>query len=67
VVGLAGLVATGTAFENFLPLGTTGTLLSSGTIALFNWAAALEVAAAMVLLFSHFVEDVMIPEDVEHR
>lgn len=61
-IGIAALAATGTAFENFLPLGTAGTLLSAGEIALLNWAAGLEVAAAMTLLFSHFLEDVMIRE-----
>lgn len=61
-IGVAGLVSAGTMFENFLPLGTIGTLLSAGQIPLLNWAAGLEVAAAMTLLFAHFLEDVMIPE-----
>ncbi len=59
LIGVAGLVASGDAFENFLPLGTPGTLLSAGQIPLLNWAAGLEVAAAMTLLFAEFLEDVM--------
>jgi multicomponent Na+:H+ antiporter subunit B len=57
-VGLIAL-ASGDAFlENFVGLGSSGTLLSSGTISLLNWAAALEVAAATVLLFHEFLEEI---------
>jgi multicomponent Na+:H+ antiporter subunit B len=60
-VGLLAM-ALGQAFlENFLPLGTVGTLLSSGSIPLLNWASGLEVAAALVLLFGEFLEEVMLP------
>jgi multicomponent Na+:H+ antiporter subunit B len=65
VLGVIGLAASGSMFENFLPLGTFNSLLSSGEIALLNWAAGLEVAAAMTLLFAKFLEDVMVPEDDE--
>ncbi len=57
VVGLLGLVE-GTAFlENVLPLGTSGELLSSGSIAVLSWATAVEVAAALTLLFTEFLEE----------
>jgi multicomponent Na+:H+ antiporter subunit B len=62
LVGIVGLLAAGVAFENFLPLGTPGTLLSAGQIPVLNWAAGLEVAAAMTLLFAEFLEDVMVRE-----
>ena len=65
VIGLVGLIASGSLFENFLPLGTINTLLSGGQIALLNWAAGLEVAAATTLLFAKFLEDVMVPEEEE--
>lgn len=55
VIGLAALVS-GLAFlHNLLGPGRTGTLLSGGSIAFLNWASALEVAAAILLLFSEFL------------
>jgi multicomponent Na+:H+ antiporter subunit B len=60
-VGLLGMALAQAFLENFLPLGTIGTLLSSGTIPLLNWAAGLEVSAALVLLFGEFLEEVMLP------
>ncbi len=60
-VGIAALF-TGSAFlANVLPLGTTGELPSSGTIAALNAAVGLEVAAALVLLFHEFLEELMDP------
>jgi multicomponent Na+:H+ antiporter subunit B len=64
-VGLGLLaLAQGEAFlENLLPKGTSGTLLSGGSIALLNWGVALEVAGAFVLLFHEFLEDLMVRRD----
>ena len=61
-VGLAlGALAGGLAFqENFLPLGKIGTLTSGGSIPLLNWATAIEVTAAFLLLFGEFLEEVMV-------
>jgi multicomponent Na+:H+ antiporter subunit B len=61
-VGLAlGALAGGLAFqENFLPLGKIGALTSGGSIALLNWATAIEVTAAFLLLFGEFLEEVMV-------
>jgi multicomponent Na+:H+ antiporter subunit B len=57
VIGLAALVV-GTAFlHNLLGLGKTGTLASAGSIPMLNLAAALEVAAAFVLLFREFLDE----------
>jgi multicomponent Na+:H+ antiporter subunit B len=59
-VGMAGL-AVGAAFlENVAPLGATGQLDSSGTIAIINALVALEVAAAFVLVLSEFLEQALI-------
>jgi multicomponent Na+:H+ antiporter subunit B len=66
-VGAGGFVALGlvslalgyTFLRNFLPLGTSGDLLSAGSISLVNWAAGLEVAAALVLIMIEFLEEVM--------
>ena len=61
-VGLAlGALAGGLAFqESFLPLGKIGALTSGGSIPLLNWATAIEVTAAFVLLFDEFLEEVMV-------
>jgi multicomponent Na+:H+ antiporter subunit B len=56
-----GAIAGGLAFQqNFLPLGTIGAPTSGGSIPLLNWATAIEVAAAFVLLFGEFLEEVMV-------
>jgi len=65
VIGLAALVS-GTAFlTNLFGLGTTGTLVSSGSIALLNWASAIAVSCAMVLLFAEFLETYVVPLEPE--
>jgi len=65
IVGLAAL-ASGTAFlTNLFGLGTTGTLVSSGSIALLNWASALAVSCAMLLLFAEFLETYVVPLEPE--
>jgi multicomponent Na+:H+ antiporter subunit B len=57
--GIATAAAAAGFLYNALPLGTAGTLASSGTIALLNTATGLEVAAAFVLLASEFLQEVM--------
>lgn len=57
VVGLIGLGVDGAFLANFLPLGSSGTLESAGSIGLLNWAAALEVAAANFLLYREFFQE----------
>jgi multicomponent Na+:H+ antiporter subunit B len=54
VVGIAGLLIGDAFLHNFLPYGLAGKLSSGGTIAILNWASALEVSAAFVLLFTEF-------------
>jgi multicomponent Na+:H+ antiporter subunit B len=61
-VGIAALFAGGLFLQNVVDLGTRGTLAGGGTIPILNAAAALEVAAAIVLLFHEFLEEVMYPE-----
>jgi multicomponent Na+:H+ antiporter subunit B len=61
VVGLAALVSGLPFLTNLLGPGTPGTLLSGGSIAFVNWAAALEVAAANTILFKEFVEEYIVP------
>jgi multicomponent Na+:H+ antiporter subunit B len=61
VLGLVGLAAEGQYLRNFLGAGDSGTLYSGGSIPLLNWASAVEVAMAMVLLFSEFLEEYVVP------
>jgi multicomponent Na+:H+ antiporter subunit B len=61
VLGLVGLAAEGQYLRNFLGAGDSGTLFSGGSIPLLNWASAIEVAMAMVLLFSEFLEEYVVP------
>lgn len=56
-VGLVGLGLTAAYLGNFLPLGTAGTLASSGTIGLLNLIAGIEVAAAVLLLYHEFLRE----------
>jgi multicomponent Na+:H+ antiporter subunit B len=61
-LALAGLVATGTLLKNFLALGTSGMLLSAGTIPVGNVAIGLEVAGAVALVFAEFLEQALLDE-----
>jgi multicomponent Na+:H+ antiporter subunit B len=60
-VGVGALIAGAAFLENVIDLGTTGTLASAGTIPILNAATALEVTAAVVLLFHEFLEELMAP------
>ena len=74
LLALAGLVVSGVFLANFVPQGTFGQLLSSGTVILLNIAVGIEVACAMVVLLARFFEedittDVTTPDsgDQQHR
>jgi multicomponent Na+:H+ antiporter subunit B len=54
VIGLATLFAGGAFLKNTLPLGGSGQLFSSGTIAVINVCVLLEVIAGFVLMFLEF-------------
>lgn len=58
VVGIGALLAGGAFLQNMLPLGTTGHLLSSGTIFVINLAVGIEVTAGFTVLFLEFTEEV---------
>jgi multicomponent Na+:H+ antiporter subunit B len=64
LIGLGGLVFGAVFFKNFLGLGTSGELLSAGTIPLLSMAVGLEVTGAFVLLWSEFLDQALI---VRHR
>jgi multicomponent Na+:H+ antiporter subunit B len=65
VVGLAAL-ASGAAFlTNLFGLGTPGMLRSGGSIPILNWASAIAVTMAMLLLFAEFLETYVVPLEPE--
>lgn len=59
LIGFAGMIFGGHFLQNILPLGETGNINSSGTIALIDLAVGLEVAAAFVLLLYAFLEQTL--------
>lgn len=63
VIGIAGLIAGMRFLSNFLPLGTVGSLLSSGTIASLSTIVGLEVAGALTLIVSEFVDQRLLVGD----
>jgi multicomponent Na+:H+ antiporter subunit B len=67
VLGFVGLVSEGAYLRNFLGIGDTGTLYSGGSVALLNAATAIEVTAALIVLFGEFLNVYMIPVADWHR
>jgi multicomponent Na+:H+ antiporter subunit B len=61
IVGLAALVSGLPFLTNLLGPGIPGTLQSGGTALFVNWAVALEVSAALLILFSEFLEEYIVP------
>jgi multicomponent Na+:H+ antiporter subunit B len=61
VIGLAALISGLPFLRNLLGPGESGTLWSAGSIPFLNWASAIEVAAANLLLFATFLEAYIIP------
>jgi multicomponent Na+:H+ antiporter subunit B len=59
-MGIATLIAGSPFLHNFLGPGTTGTLVSGGSLSFLNWAVALEVAAANVVLYTEFLEQYVV-------
>jgi multicomponent Na+:H+ antiporter subunit B len=62
LVALGGLIAVGATMQNFLPLGTEGMLLSTGTIPIGNAAIGIEVAGAMALIVAEFLEQTLVED-----
>jgi multicomponent Na+:H+ antiporter subunit B len=61
VVGLAALVSGLPFLTNLLGPGTAGTLLSGGSAPFVSWAAAIEVTAAFLVLFTEFLDEYIVP------
>jgi multicomponent Na+:H+ antiporter subunit B len=60
LIGLAGLIWGSSYMDNFLPLGTTGTLLSAGTIPLNSVAAGVAVTGGFAFMLSEFLEQTLV-------
>ena len=60
LVGLGGLIFAGAFFENFLPLGSEGDLLSGGTIPVGNLAVGLEVGGVFALILSELFDQMLL-------
>ena len=61
VLGFVGLAYEGAYLRNFLGIGDTGTLYAGGSVPLLNWSTAIEVAAALVVLFTDFLSVYVLP------
>ena len=57
VIGIVALLLGQAFLHNLLPYGLAGKLSSGGSIPILNWATALAVTAAFLLLFSEFLEE----------
>jgi multicomponent Na+:H+ antiporter subunit B len=60
LVAVGGLVFGVAAMANFLPLGTQGSLLSGGTIPLLSVLVGIEVAGAMALILTEFLDQLLL-------
>jgi multicomponent Na+:H+ antiporter subunit B len=60
LVAVAGLVFGAAAMDNVLPTGTTGSLLSGGTVPVLSVAVGVEVTAAVTLILSEFVDQMLL-------
>ncbi len=67
LVGLAGVLSGAAFLADVLPLGTTGTLLSGGTITLISALIGLEVGASVVLIATEFLEQALEIRGAEGR
>ena len=62
LIGLGGLIFASVYLENFLPLGTSGHLLSAGTMPLNSIAVGLEVTGAFLLTWTEFLDQDLLVE-----
>jgi multicomponent Na+:H+ antiporter subunit B len=60
LVAVAGLVFSGVALANFIALGTTGQILSGGTILVLQVSVGVEVAAALTLILTELLDQALV-------
>jgi multicomponent Na+:H+ antiporter subunit B len=61
VVGLAALVSGMPFLASLLGPGIAGTLESGGSAVFVNWAAALEISTASLVLYTEFLDEYVVP------
>jgi multicomponent Na+:H+ antiporter subunit B len=67
LLGLAGVVWGAAFFDNFLPLGTAGHLLSAGTIPAASTAVGLAVTGGFALMLCEFLEQTLVVRQGRRR
>ena len=67
IIGLIPLVLTAPFLTNWMPLGKTGNVFSSGTIAAISASVGLEVAAGFLLLGYTYLEEIISDTGEESR
>lgn len=65
LIGLVGLIMTGSLFENILPIGEAGALFSAGIIPILSILVGLEAAAAIALIVSHMQSQLLELEETD--
>jgi multicomponent Na+:H+ antiporter subunit B len=60
LLGIAGMLFASAFLENFLPLGTTGELLSAGTIPAASTIVGLAVTGGFAMMVSEFLEQTLV-------
>ena len=60
LMGIGGLIFAAVFFENFLPLGQPGHLLSAGTMPINSVAVGIEVTGAFLLTWTEFLDQALI-------
>jgi multicomponent Na+:H+ antiporter subunit B len=60
LLGVGGMVFASAFLENFLPLGTTGELLSAGMIPVASTFVGLAVTGGFALMVSEFLEQTLV-------
>lgn len=67
VIGLAALAVGAPYLTNVLPLGATGDVFSSGTIALISGCVGIEVSAGFILLTFEYLREILAREKNEEE
>ena len=67
LIGISGLFLGDPFLANWLPTGTLGSLTSAGMVELLNVAVGMEVASALILLLSKFLEQALLVHERDHE
>jgi multicomponent Na+:H+ antiporter subunit B len=60
LIAIGGLIFAGSFFENFLHIGTAGSLVTAGTIPLSNLAVGLAVTGGFAFMLSEFLQQTLV-------